>query len=336
MIADLEILQQKLIASSPEKRTKLLNFVSQACRKSSSSINEQHMQMLAGITEALIESVDEDALMEAADTFAHIKNTPHSLIDKLARQNIQIAASVIENSTVLTDDDLVEIILGNGSEHHKHIVKRKAISSRVTDCLTEIADEEILEALLQNTGASFSEYGYRRLANAGLENDSIIGSLIARPDMPQDIANKLLEKLDVTGSGKLMEKDEKLRIKFGAQAIDAHNMRSQRDLYLPLAKTHISQISNGERSLDDCIVDLCTQGEDQALCQVIAAFTKVTESVIIAAFRNVSGAHILQYCKTMGVARETFQAIVTLRTKSGNLPDSQIFYLMRQFDAMTS
>lgn len=332
--ANLEILQQSFSKSSPEKRAKLLNFVSGICRGSSSSISEQQMQMLANIAETLIENTDHDALIEAADIFAHIKTTPHSLIYKLAHQECDVAASILENSTVLTDDDLIEIISENGAGYQNHIVKRKVLSIHVTDCLVNKAAQETLEMLLNNNGASFSKNSYTKLAKIGLDNETIAGSIISRPDMPHDIVNKLIEKLDLTGSGKLSEEGEKLRIKFGTQAMEAHKMRSQRELFLPIAKNHIKQISSGKRTIDDCIIDLCKQGHDQALCQVIASFTKTTEAIITAAFNNVSGIHILQYSKALGITREAFLAIATLRTKRRDLPNSQIFYLMRQFDTI--
>lgn len=332
--AHLETLQQELNNSTPEKRTKLLHFVSNIYQQRSTSLAEQHIHLLADIAGTLIEDVDLFTLCEAADIFAHLDRTPHSLIRKLAHQRIEVAATVIENSIVLTDSDLVEIIQTNGSEHLSHILKRDTLSSRVTDFLIEDSDQVTLETLVKKTGAFFSENGFIQLTEMSINNDEIAKALIVRPDIPYEIANQLLENHDLMGSGKLMEKGEKLRIKFGSQALNAHKMRNQRALFLPLAKTHISQIENGETTLNASLIELSTQGNVQALCQVISAFAQTPEGVITEAFFNVSGTHIIQISIKLNLSRDAFLAIITLRTKRRNLPNSQIFYLMQQFDSL--
>lgn len=330
-----ETLNKKLNNSSPEKRSTLLNYVSGLLQQHNSNITAKHIQILGSITESLIANVDLDTQIQTAEIFAHLKIAPHSLINKLAHLRIEVAAPVLENSLVLTDDDLVEIISKNNAECLRCIVNRKVLSSRTTDSLTHVADNEILSVLIQNTGASFSQDGFKKLAEIGVDDDSIARGLINRSDMPYKIAADFMENLDLVGHGKLMEKSEKLRIKFGSKALQAHKLRNQRELFLPLTKTINNQIGRGEKSLNECLMALCVLGEHHALCQVIAAYTQQEEEIITTAFSNVNGTHLLKFCNQLELSRETFHAIVTLRTKCRDLPNSQAIHLMRQFDSHT-
>ena len=330
-----ETLHKQLNNSSPEKRSMLLNYVSSLFKQHSSKITGQHIQILSNIAENLIDNVDLETQIQTAEIFAHLEIAPHGLVHKLAHQRIEVAAPVLENSPVLTDDDLIEIIFKNNAECLRYIINREIISSRITDNLTDVADNEILSMLIQNTGASFSHDGFKKLAEIGVNDDSIARNLIDRSDMPYKIAADLMENLGLIGHGKLMEKDEKLHIKFGSQALQAHKLRHQRELFLPLTKTIIHQIGRGEKSLDDSLMALCELGEHHALCQIIAAYTQQEEEIITTAFNNVNGTHLLKFCNQLKLSRETFHAIVTLRTKNRDLPDSQAIHLMRQFDSQT-
>ncbi|MEP6356339.1 MAG: DUF2336 domain-containing protein [Hyphomicrobiales bacterium] len=331
----LEALQKTLNNSSLEKRSMLLKYVSSLLQQNNSNITAQHIQILGNISESLIDNVDLDTQIQTAEIFAHLKLAPHGLIHKLAHLRIEVAAPVLENSLILSDDDLIEIILKNNAEYLKCIVNRKILSSRTTDSLMDVPDNEILSVLIQNTGASFSHNSFKKLTEIGINNDSIAKSLIDRSDMPYKIAADFMENLGLMGHGKLMEKGEKLRIKFGEQALQAHKLRNQRELFLPLTKTIIDQIGRGEKSLNDSLMTLCELGNHHVLCQVIAAYTQQEEEIITTALGKVNGTHLLKFCNQLELSRETFHAIIKLRTKHRDLPDSQIIHLMRQFDSHT-
>lgn len=334
--ADLNALQQMLEESAPEKRTQLLSFVSDTCRRNGTLMAEQPMQVLANFAISLVERVDIDVLREASVVFSHLKHAPHELIHKLANQQIDVAAPVLQNSIVLKDDDLIDIIQKHGHDHHFFIAQRPLISSPVTDHLIISANPVTALTVVKNPGAAFSKLGFERLAASGIQNEILAEALIVRPDMPEEIATPLLDSFGITKAGKLIDKGKKANIKFGPEAINAHKIRCQRALFLPLAKTYIDQIGSGEKTLDNGVMELCEQKLEHVLCQVLASFAQAAENEVSAAFSNISGTRFVQLCKKLKLSHDAFHAAAILRTQQAHLPNSQIFYLMKQYDSISS
>jgi uncharacterized protein (DUF2336 family) len=65
----------------------------------------------------LAEIVEAEARADVAKMLAPLNRAPGTVVIKLAHDEIEVAAPLLEYSSVLSDDDLIEIVQGASNDH---------------------------------------------------------------------------------------------------------------------------------------------------------------------------------------------------------------------------
>src|SRR5690606_16630327 len=105
----------------------------------------------------LAEDMEEAVRAELAHRFADAPDAPHRLIRKLAEDlAVPVAGPVLEQSPVLTDDDLLAVVQTLDQGHLRAVPARSVVSEAISDVIVERGDDETLGALLKNEGATLS------------------------------------------------------------------------------------------------------------------------------------------------------------------------------------
>jgi uncharacterized protein (DUF2336 family) len=118
---------------------------------------------------------------------------PKDVVMHLARDDANsVACPILECSPLLTDQDLVEIIKSTGRlEVLNAVAARKRLSSLVTDALIACRQTPVMQKLLGNSQASFSETGMEAMAIAAEKVEPMHEPLLKLPDLPQRILNRM-------------------------------------------------------------------------------------------------------------------------------------------------
>ncbi|MEM6625984.1 MAG: DUF2336 domain-containing protein [Pseudomonadota bacterium] len=132
-----------------------------------------------------------------AVTLRNSPNLPRDIAVKLSRDIDAIAAPVLKNSPVLTEDDLIELTLGASTAKQVAVAEREDLPEGVVEVIAEHGDREAVEAAALNEGASFSDLAYERMLNRYKDDDGIKGAVISRSEIPIHIAEKMVSM--VTG-----------------------------------------------------------------------------------------------------------------------------------------
>lgn len=103
-----------------------------------------------------------------------------------------VSLPVIRLSSVLTDDDLIEIVRTQGTAKQTAIAQRTTVSARVADALTDTAKEEVVSALVANEGAAISDRTYDKVLAKFGDNELVTGSLAGRANLPVGVAERLV------------------------------------------------------------------------------------------------------------------------------------------------
>src|SRR5690606_12796517 len=94
-----------------------------------------------------------------------VDQTPHKVAKQLASDKANIAYPMLKNSTVLTDDDLVEIAETKGQDHLRAMAERPRLSSRVGDAIVARGENDVLITLARNKGAELSRHALETLVD---------------------------------------------------------------------------------------------------------------------------------------------------------------------------
>lgn len=182
LISELEV---SLRSGSRDERVISLRRVTDLFLATSDRLNNEQIEVFDDVLGRLMEHVETKALSEFSRRMAPIDTAPNDVVQTLARNDeAEVAEPVLMQSKRLTNKDLIEIAETKGQPHLRAISSRKQLAAPVTDALLRRGDREVVDRLAGNTGASFSEDGYSRMVDNGVEDESIAEKLSRRVDIP--------------------------------------------------------------------------------------------------------------------------------------------------------
>lgn len=145
------------------------------------------------LMEEIAFSLERQVREELARKIAAEAGMPHGLIVRLANDEIPVARPVLEQSPVLTDDDLIDISHNRGQDHLFTITKRQELSIRLTTVLAERGNEDVVYSLLQNPTAKLSPDTIDMMASRSKACERIQAALVERDDVPREVLMDLLK-----------------------------------------------------------------------------------------------------------------------------------------------
>lgn len=131
-----------------------------------------------------------------AESLADNPSLPRDVARSLAFDLESVATPVLRMSTVLTEDDLLEII-ENSEEIWRYlaIAQRTGLPENISDALVDTRQAPVYEALLENQTAEISEATFDKiLENAGSKK-AIVDGVAKRARLPLTIVEKILNSV---------------------------------------------------------------------------------------------------------------------------------------------
>jgi len=130
-----------------------------------------------------------------AQTLKDVAKAPEELIVKLARDSeLSVSNPILENSPVLTDHDLLDIIAsGISSGALGAISNRATVSASVSDAIVDTNDVPAITTLLCNDSAQIREDTLDELIERSQDIEEWQGPLVHRPSLNNHAAQRLAE-----------------------------------------------------------------------------------------------------------------------------------------------
>lgn len=154
-------------------------------------LSERELALMTDIINKLVHEVEMAVRVKLADRLADLEAAPRELVVNLAKDDISVARPVLMRSGVLEDRDLVEIVRHRTHEHIVAVANRSRLSETVTDAILDQADEEIIEALINNGDAALSRRAMEYLVDQSRRVDRFQQPLLRRADLPPDLAHRM-------------------------------------------------------------------------------------------------------------------------------------------------
>jgi uncharacterized protein (DUF2336 family) len=226
----------------------------------------QALEMLARDQITMVRRILAEALKDVA-------GAPPEVIGRLARDaEIAVAGPVLQFSPVLTDEDLLDIIVSSPiSGALAAISRRSRVAWPVADAIAESDDIEAVAVLLSNESAQIREETLDRLVDRAIDHEIWHAPLVRRPHLSAKTTRKLARfvadsllrtladrhDLDAETAEAVAQAVQKRFDDAGATPIDAALERA-----LALARSG---------QLDETIIDTALSGGDQPF--VLAALS---------------------------------------------------------------
>lgn len=201
-------IEDALASASEEKRADALWRITDLFIAGSETFNDDHVTLFDDVIGRLAETIETNARAKLAGRLAPIDNAPLGLLRSLgADDNIAVAQPVLRHSPRIDDGYLLATAATRSQEHLLAIAQRQALSESVTDVLVERGDRDVVRVVARNSGARFSNDGFKTLVERSASDDVLAVNVGTRQDLPRQHLLKLVERASAAVRQKMAAAD---------------------------------------------------------------------------------------------------------------------------------
>jgi len=175
-------------SSAPQDRERLLIAIAELCRNDADCARPEIQGLLRDLFLDLVSSAEQAIRLRLSKTLADVAWAPHDLITLLARDEIEIARPVVAKSPVLTDADLIRLLLEASVEHRIEVARRPALGADVAAAIVDQAEPDVVTALANNTTAHLRDQDLSRLIDLAERVASLRAPMARHPGLNAELA----------------------------------------------------------------------------------------------------------------------------------------------------
>jgi uncharacterized protein (DUF2336 family) len=147
--------------------------------------------LLSSIFMSLVVEAEREIRHRLADKLASADWAPPALVNVLALDEIEIARPIIAQSPVLSDDDLIRLLVEATIEHQIEVARRPNLSRPVVGEILKQAEPAVLTALAGNATAELSHEELGELVRMAKQVAALRTPLSQHPKLTNGLAAKL-------------------------------------------------------------------------------------------------------------------------------------------------
>jgi uncharacterized protein (DUF2336 family) len=169
-------------------RSELLRRVTDLLVADVGSYSDHQIAIFGDIMGRMIENVETPALIELSARLAPLSRVPMNVITSLGRNDdMAVAGPVLEFSSTLSDDTLIDIARTKWPNQLAAIAGREGLTETITDLLVDRGNADVMLKLISNHSARISELGFVRLIGQAKTDKTIAAAIAARTDLPAEL-----------------------------------------------------------------------------------------------------------------------------------------------------
>ncbi|HEY4162624.1 MAG TPA: DUF2336 domain-containing protein [Dongiaceae bacterium] len=176
---------------STQGRSQLVSVIGDLMNEQGRILTLHERALVNDILKKLIQEVARTVRKALAEKLSASPQAPREVITILANDEFDIASPILLNSTILEDEDLMEIVRQRTISHRLAIAMRRSLSERICDELVATKSVDVIKALLENHGACISAATMSYLVDQSETQDAYREPLLRRIDLPADLAKRM-------------------------------------------------------------------------------------------------------------------------------------------------
>jgi uncharacterized protein (DUF2336 family) len=206
----IEELERTLASGTNDQRTQALARITDLFVASAGRYSAEQIGLFDDVILRIAARIEAKTLAKLSSRLATVPNAPAKVMKQLAfHDDIAVARPVLSLSDRLDDNDLVVNAKTKGQQHLLAISERKAISEIVTDILVERGNKDVVRSVAKNSGARFSDAGFRVLVNRSNGDDVLATHVGMRRDIPRQHFLVLIDQASASVRDKLTASNPK-------------------------------------------------------------------------------------------------------------------------------
>lgn len=127
-----------------------------------------------------------------ATSLKNSQHLPRDVAVTLAKDDAVVATPILENSPVLTDDDLMSVLAEGNGNKQVAIAKRPAVSQVVAAAVIDTGNAAAVTTLVGNEGAALNEDLFQRTIDRYSRFETVKAAMVHRSELPVTISERLV------------------------------------------------------------------------------------------------------------------------------------------------
>ena len=162
---------QRLL-NDPSSTTRA-DTAAKVAREFSHPLSDAERKLAEDIIRAMMRDVEVKVRQMLAENLKDNPAVPRDVAKAMAKDVESVALPILTYSSVLSEDDLLEVVRTNDTAKQLAVARRPMVSEKVSDALADTGKTEVVATLMANDGAQISEKTFvkviERLSVATLE-----------------------------------------------------------------------------------------------------------------------------------------------------------------------
>lgn len=304
---------------NPNAHTELTKAVTDLL---SIDLSTREAELIADVLIALIRQAETDLRKALAERLSVLDNVPLRVVLQVANDEIDVAASVLRNSPVLGDMDLVYIIKSKSAEYWRAIAARQSLSGHVVDILADTEDFETALTLVENESITLTEHAVSVLSDLARDHGDLATPLLRRDEVTDEIAARMYQYVGKHLKQYIVEKF-KVNTAVMLDTIDEvvlEFVESAAHEYIPAHQ----QLRAADRFKEKGIltvglmVNTLKRGQVQAFVAQFSKYTGLSPATVADILIQPSGQGLAVACKAFEISKPDFTSIYLLTNRARN------------------
>jgi uncharacterized protein (DUF2336 family) len=158
----------------------------------SGNFSDSESDIAVDIFRILLRDVEKKVRKTLSEQLSHCPNVPRDIVLKLVNDEPDIAAPMLQFSSVLTEDDLIAVVRSTKEVLKlSAVARREDISENLSNCILDTHNEQVLNALFSNASAHIPEKGMLESWQYISSSRTLLEILVKRGGLPITIAEKV-------------------------------------------------------------------------------------------------------------------------------------------------
>lgn len=185
-LADVERLARERSAAARSEIARKLGAQFDELARSDSS------ELAKSVLLLLVRDVAREVRKALAEAVATSESLPAEVASRLARDEIEIARPILENSPVLSDAELIDIIRTNSVQYALAVAGRERLSEALCDALVDTGHERVVARVVEHQRAELSKRTLKRILEEFRDSRDVTERLVRRPELPYELVSELV------------------------------------------------------------------------------------------------------------------------------------------------
>ena len=327
-----------ILAKEPtsEGRRKLLREVTDLFLEAPEALKTNEVAQFGDIMGQIAHDLEMSVRQHLAEQLAGVEAAPLDLVTKLANDEIEVARPILQESGVLRDEALLEIVKIRSQEHLLAVSVRENVSESVSDGLVARGDDAVLESLAGNTGARFSRAAMETMMSRAEENEALHEPLVKRSDVPPDLLKKIYSHVSAALRDHILNSGLDISQVDGLMAETLDWFEAEEKEYFPSpAEKFIMRMEKLNQLNKELLLQLAQQGKIQEFIAGVARLGKLDLATASRSILDQGGEKLAVVCRAIDFDAVAFSNLLILTDPGGTRSEDERDALLGVYGRIT-